>query len=653
MAGILWFAGFQLLGQMLSYCVFPGLERPKRIWLGSVCGMAAAIWSPILFAFTLGFTEAAHASGLALAAVICAAVFIFRKRKLCKLKCDGTPEISDATDLKNAYASGAAYADTKLNYVNLISIAAAMVLCTVILSSHTLYERDGALYTGQCTYGDMAMHIGFITSLAEQQSFPPFYSILPSEKLCYPFLCDSISASLYLLGTGLRAAYIIPMLFALMNVFTGAMILCGSICRKKGAAQIAWVLFFLCGGFGTLYFFGDYTFSDLFTGFYNTPTNLTNENIRWVNVIADMLIPQRATLFGWSILFACLWMLYMAVFEDKERLWLPAGILGGLLPMVHTHSYFALGLTAACWLVASLIRDGWNRRWLKGWLLFGLPAVIIAAPQVFYWTLDSVSGNGQFLRLNLDWVNGFGENWLLFWVKNVGPVFIIFPLAYIFASREKKAVFAPALFIFILCELVVFQPNVYDNNKLLYIAYFFACLLSADGVLAFAGRYINSRALRGVLVAALRLVCTNAALLTLAREVLSGADGYAYMLFSADEVEAAEFIRENTEPDALFLTDDNHDNTVAVLTGRNILCGSPSYLYYHGTDYRPAQELEQAMLQSPEGFEAGLAESGIDYVFISEHERSVGYTLEPYLDANYEQVFSNGTVSIYSTNRIN
>jgi hypothetical protein len=37
-----------------------------------------------------------------------------------------------------------------------------------------------------------------------------------------------------------------------------------------------------------------------------------------------------------------LYLLYRAVCEREERLWLPAGVLGGLLPMILTHSYFAL-----------------------------------------------------------------------------------------------------------------------------------------------------------------------------------------------------------------------------------------------------------------------------------------------------------------------
>ena len=81
-----------------------------------------------------------------------------------------------------------------------------MILAVFLVWSHTLQNMDGALYTGQCTYGDMAMHLSFITSIAGQQTFPPEYNLLPGTPVSSPFLCDSVSSSLYLLGTPLRWA---------------------------------------------------------------------------------------------------------------------------------------------------------------------------------------------------------------------------------------------------------------------------------------------------------------------------------------------------------------------------------------------------------------------------------------------------------------
>jgi len=624
---LFWYAFMQLCGLTISFSLMRGRRLFVRIWLGTVFGSLLSTWLPVLLAFGMGFSQSAHLASAVTA--LAAAVLALQLGKS-----GDRIEIHDESDhsMRPFF----------------IMLPAFMLLVVVILLNHSIPEEDGVIYTGQCTYGDMSMHLGFITSLARQQTFPPHYSILPEAKLCYPFLCDSNSASLYLLGMSLRWAYITPMLLAFVQVFCGAWFLAEEVCRQKHAPMLAFILFFLCGGFGTVFFFGKYSFSELFSGFYVTPTNLTDEGVRWVNVIADMLVPQRATLFGWSVLFACLYLLFRAVFRNDERAWLPAGIMGGLLPMIHTHSYLALGLTALCWLVYSLMRDGLKLRWFGRWCLFGVPAVLLAVPQLLEWTLQSVGGNASFLRFGFDWVNGGSENIVLFWLKNIGPMLIIIPFALIFADAGQRAACSGAILIFLLGEFILFQPNPYDNNKLFYVGYLFLCMAGADFLVRILGK-ISHRVIRTTAAVLLVVLCTNAAVLTLAREVVSGMPGYRYTLFSKDSVEAAEFIDRYTEPDSVFLTATNHNNTVAVLSGRNIVCGSASYLYYHGLDYGNAMNRVETMLSSAEAMEAGLREGGIDYVYMGPAERVKG-NAEDYLAQNCAVVFSSATVTIYRVN---
>ena len=623
MLGILWFSLWQSAGITASFYCFPEKRTAVRLWLGSVIGTLLSMWAPIPFAFFRGFGITAHIA----AAIFGAALHVLwlaprRKEALC-------PE------------------DAKIDRPLPFLLVPFMILAVFLVWSHTLQNMDGALYTGQCTYGDMAMHLSFITSIAGQQTFPPEYNLLPGTPVSYPFLCDSVSSSLYLLGTPLRWAYMIPMFFAFAQVFCGVWFLSREFCRRKYAPVLAFLLFFLNGGLGMIYFLnGEYSLHDLFTAFYKTPTNLTEKGMRWVNVIADMLLPQRATLFGWAALFAVLYLLFRAVFRGDARLYLPAGILGGLLPMVHTHSYFALGLMAACWLIYSAVRDRLSREWLLGWLRFGLPAVLLALPQLFLWTFPSVGGNEHFVRVVIDWVNNGKEPWLWFWVKNVGLVFVLTPVALFSVSREQRAAFSGAIFIFVLCELLVFQPNEYDNNKLLYVAYAFGCFVCADALAGWLGK-VRSPAAQGVLLALTLFISSNAAVFTLGREVASGFPQYGYELFSRDEVAAAEYIIDNTEPDAVFLTRDNHDNTVATLTGRNIVCGSGSYLYFHGLNYQDKQYLAEQMLTNPGVFEANRENEGLDYVYIGYHERALAGVITEYLTENYPVSFTAGAITIY------
>ena len=623
MLGIIWFLFWQALGFAVSFRLYRDRTVLFRLWMGSVFGSVMSMWAPVPFSFLWGFSLRAHAFAAAFG-LLAAAPALVKRNKTSK------PSVSLADS-----------EDRPLLWL----LPPFLVLWVFLLMSHTLQPVDGSLYTGQCTYGDMQMHLGFITSLANQQTFPPFYSILPGTRISYPFLCDSISASLYLLGTSLRWAYMIPMLAAYVQFSLGFWYLARELCQRKRAPVLAFLLFFLNGGLGMIYFIRDYSLHDLFTGFYKTPTNLTEKGMRWVNVIADMLLPQRATLFGWAVLAAVLFLLYRAVFLDEDRFWLTAGVIGGLLPMIHTHSFFALGLTAACWMAWSAFRDRFSARWFSGWLRFGLTAVLLAAPQLMIWTFRSVGGNASFLRLNFDWVNGGQENWFWFWLKNVGPLFVVFPIAYIMSGKERRAVFSGAWFIFILCELVVFQPNVYDNNKLLYVAYMFICCLCADALLEFSSRWKASA--RRSFLAVMIILCCNAGVLTIGREVVSGVPRYGYELFSSDEVAASEYVLDHTQADSLFLTDDNHDNTVAVLTGRNIVCGSSSYLYFHGLDYTYQQRMAQMMLTDEAFFEEHRSEFGINYVYMGYYENTLVGNIRTYLEAHYPEVFSSGSISIF------
>lgn len=179
------------------------------------------------------------------------------------------------------------------------------------------------------------MHLG-LTSIANNRPSLLTTPSLPGIGSGYPFLCDSISSSIYLFGASLRYAYMLPMYFAFFQVITGFYAIADVLFHDRAKSLAAWVLFFYNGGLGFVYFIdwsreGGYKFSDIFTGYYTTPTNLVDRNIRWVNIIADMLLPQRATLFGYAVLFCAIWLLLRAIRNGEKECFLPAGILAGTI----------------------------------------------------------------------------------------------------------------------------------------------------------------------------------------------------------------------------------------------------------------------------------------------------------------------------------
>ena len=131
--------------------------------------------------------------------------------------------------------------------------------------------------------------------------------------------------------------------------------------------------------------------------------------------------------------------------------------------------------------------------------------------------------------------------------------------------------------------------------------------------------------------------------LSISREVISN-----YMLFGPDEVQAAAFIDENLPADAVILTGDQHNNAVAALAGRHIVCGTDSYLFYHGIDSSAQRAVERQMLSNPGGSAELFEEYGVNYIYISGHERSYFRADEAWFLENCYLVYEQDGVRIFA-----
>lgn len=622
---ILYMLAFACAGVMIARFLFPGKRPIIRVWLGLAFGLALLIWLPALFSFLLSFRLLSQLLALALACALGIACFLLGRKKEC---------------LRSPWRK-----ELPILYL----VLPLMVIASVLLYTHMILDKDGALYVGQSTYGDLSMHLGFITSIAEQGTFPPMYSICPDTLVGYPFLSSSLSSTFYLLGCSLRASVILPSLYAFLLVFSSAYFFFEAWLGKKGTAIFAGYLFFIGGGFGFAYFFDLLQFSPdnlsrLFTAFYETPTNFPTLGLRWVNPIADMLIPQRAILFGWAILFPCLYMLYQAAFEKERRMFVPLGILGGCLPLIHTHSFLALGVVSAFYLLRSFYKNEGKQQWL-GYLWYLLAALAVALPQLLLFTFRQ---SGSFLTLNWNWDNR-SDTFLWFYIKNWGLLFLLMPVAFFMNDKRDRAVFGGALLLWALAEIVQFQPNAYDNNKLLFIWFFFTCGLVAKFLSGINERILTWKQDRTAQVGARVLSCVVclalflSGTLTLGREFVS-----EYELIGKNEVSMAAFVKENTEPDATFLTYNNHNNAIAVLTGRNIVCGSGTFLYFHGVSYQERERALPLLYEQPESYFDSLSRKyGIDYVLLSNYER-MNYSCDlQYFDTHFRAVYDENGITIY------
>ena len=657
MLGILIFILYLILGVMMAAYLIPEKRPLVRIWAGGVLGIVSLMWSNVPFSFIFGFTRISHILGLLLTLLITAALYFYRARTE---KISLAPGKKWAPRIFGTFSNGFTKEDGRL----MLLILPFMLFGIICLLNHSFYDVNGTYYTGQCTYGDMNFHLGIITSLKEQGTFPPEYSIAPGNQLDYYFLCDSVSSSLYLFGLGLRASYVLPMAFGFLFVFMGFWILAEKVLKSFSKASVAFVLFFLNGGFGTMYFLDNLrkdpgNFTQIFTEYYHTPTNYVNSqggttNICWTNTVVDMMLPQRATLFGWMILFLVLYFLYSSVFEGKEdrreRHFIAAGVLAGLTPMIQTYTYFTVGLAAIAWLVYSCIRDRFSWKIIRSWLCFGIPALALSIPQLKIWIFGAVGGD-SFISFAFNAYNE-SDNWLWFWVKNVGLVFILLVPAFISASKKLKAMYSAGLLIFVVTEFVKFQTFAYDNNKLYLMWYAFSTLIVAD-LLVNCYRKLEGIKGRQVIAVILLIIATNAAILTMGREMYSGFRPQSYSIYDAKAVRAAEFVKDNTPADSMFICYNNHNNAIACLSGRNIFVGSGTFLYSHDVGYHERQNALNSIFNDPEDFEKYKEEFGFDYAYISEYERANldrGSFIDEYLKNTYELVYDKDNIQIYDLN---
>lgn len=593
MLGVIFYSLFIVLGTMYAGVIFRGKSVYFRLWTGGIIGSVILMSGIIPLALMFGFTRVAH---IILALIFAGVYFIIGKRPDLHI---GRPNRAAA-----------------------VTVGTFTLLMCVLLTNHIMVPADGGIASGQSTYGDLAMHMGFVTSIAEQGIFPPQYNLLAGSRLCYPFLFDSLSSSLYLFGSDLRTAILYPsFVFSFLNV-SGFYFLAKKLTKSSGCAVLATVLFFLGGGFGFAYFFDGAkenagNFTRMFTEFYNTPTNYNEYNIRWANAICDMLIPQRTTMAGWGVLFFALWLLADALEHEKTAAYLALGITAGCMPMIHTHSFLALGIVSASCFFAFLPRCGDKKRFVKNWCIYGAVTAALAAGQLSYWTFYQSAGNDAFIRIALGWVNK-SDPTVWFWLKNWGLAAVLAVPAYLCADSFMKRFCISGAVIFAIANTVIFQPNDYDNNKLLFVAYMMVIILISDYLLML---YRRLKYLRGTKLIACGMIFTLvfSGALSVIREYISGGQ---YKTFTDADIEFAEFVKSDTPTDAVFASGNQHLNPVCALAGRNIYVGSEIYVYFHGLEkemnrrYKVIKEIYEG-----ENPAETAKEYGIDYILVTDSER--------------------------------
>jgi hypothetical protein len=473
-------------------------------------------------------------------------------------------------------------------------LAAGFALLAVLLwrvYDRAMFVTPAGILTGDDhNLGDLPFHIGIVTGFADGGNYPPQHPELAGTRLTYPFLVDMVSALLVRAGAGLEASFFWPgLLLALALVvllYHWARLLSGD----RLAAALTPVLVLFSGGLGWTLLIGELqTAGGAWQRLARLPHDYTispGGGLRWGNALTTLLVPQRSLLLGLplSVVIWSWWWRAVAAGTDqrtRERLMLGAGLVAGLLPLSHAHS-FALAL-ALGGLLALLFPHG------RAWARFFLPALTLAAPAIFWSAGGSALQTRAFLGWHLGWDRGESHP-LWFWLYNTG---LFLPLLLVALAWHRRLLpppwlrfYLPFTLCFIVPNLVRLSPWIWDNVKFLF--YWFVA--STPMVALVWARLARGPVLARVAAPAVLLALVLAGALDVWR-VASGS--LAHVIFDAEAVAFGREVARVTPRGSVIAAWPAYDSPV-LLSGRPGLLGYTGHIWSQGLHAGSReQQLEQ------------------------------------------------------------
>jgi hypothetical protein len=626
--------GCVVAGVGITYLSGVALNLEERLAFGTVLGaMAVASATFLLSMLVRDVTMATVLLGLAVAVALGAGAAIAGRDRL-------AADLSDAVSRwrRSLRAPGHPWP-----FAVVVLVCGAWTLH--FLSQAYVFKPDG-LYAGYVNiWGDWAAHLSFTGSFAYGRNFPPQFPIDPGNHLGYPFMIDFLAANLVPLGTSLTSALVLTsgllglafpaVLYLAAQRFTGG----------RAAAAIAVFVFLLSGGLGFVYLIGDLRAGG-WAALVHLPREYTLDrsiNFQWLNPVLAYLVPQRSTLFGFSLALIVLVLIWVAVRERLGwRAFLFAGVIAGAMPAFHVHAYGTVVALSVFWAAFNLRRE---------WVAFFIPAIAIGVP-VIVWMLPPVNNIGcgtewsiRGYCIQLGWLAA-NDNWLWFWIKNTSlfiPVLVAAHIAYSWFPTGFGKWFAPLWLWFLVPNVLVLQPWDWDNTKF-FIFWALLGSVMVGGVLA--GLFKRGPA-PAVLAAVLLVVLGLSGALDLARA--SDPTKSSYQFTDTKGLQVAEWVRQNTSPYAVFAAADEHNSPIPTLSGRRILVGYPGWLWTYGLgDFEQKGADQRLILQGAESTPDLVDKYGIGYVLIGPQELAGPRNANvEYWSQNGTLVYTNGEYSVY------
>ncbi|HEX8291628.1 MAG TPA: hypothetical protein VF570_07735 [Pyrinomonadaceae bacterium] len=609
----------------------------------------------------------------------------------------------------------------------LVFYLAAALLFWFVYARAMYQTPEGIFTGVDTNIGDLPFHLAVVTGFAYGENFPPQHPEFAGVRLTYPFVADFVAAMFVRAGATLEGALFwqnFAMIMSLVGLLHRWAL---KQTRERLAALVVPALVLLSGGLGWVIFLREAASSGrgVFSMLGGLEHDYTRAypGLEWGNAVTALFVTQRSILLGVAVALV-VWTLWWDASEKsgaggqksevggdaaevesrrvgKKKLkrkgkagraasakgapgdegdaadngfafalspfaltpMLAAGVVAGLMPLVHAHSFVVMMSMGACVALAQgaavLFSKGegarpesltWERVWAvwRPWVLFAGAAAALALPQMFFATRDSGVRAGQFFGWEFGWAHG-QTNVAWFWIKNTA-VFIpllVAALAWRGAGVSRRLLFfyLPFVLCFVVPNVYRLSPWVWDNIKVLLYWWVASAPLVALVLVRLWRRKGGWRA------AALALLFMQTAAGGL--DVWRAASGAVERRsFDPAGVAFAEVVKKETGPRSLILHAPTYNDPV-YLTGRRTYLGYPGHVWSHGIDYAAREDALKRVYSGSADAPALLERAGIEYVVVGplerEELRKYGLNVNESFFERYRKVGEAGGYRLYKT----
>lgn len=560
--------------------------------------------------------------------------------------------------------------------------------------SKLMIIKPEGVYIGQPnSWSDWVVHISITNIFAtkpinEWFLYHPFFAY---GKLTYGFLSHLLTALIMKLGFRIDVAFFIMSIILLFTFLTGLYFLYYQISDSRKKSLLGIFIFFTSSGMGIFRYLNKLKINDLLHPAQDFTKFIQYD---WLagNIPAAMIIPQRAFFIGVTI---GVWVLnllllglekkektnfvltrwYQMLFDKKiknklnqqQKLFLTAGLLAGILPIAHMHSFIAIVIitgTICLFHMSPWIKKPKSKavaiQKLKQLFFFIVPAGIISTILYFSFIHGGIEVD-NFMTVSLGWTatQNLAINatlltkigaWIKMWLQLWGTFLplVIFAFYYLKKNKQLKkylATFSGFILIFILANIIVFQPTAWDNTKLFAWVYLGLSILLAQLIFEL---WHKSKELK-ILTIILLITLSFSGSVELIR--IFNFKQNTYLLSSTQEINLAQKIADNTKTDAVFLTSTKHNHPIPLWANRPIFLGYLGWVKNFGFDPTVRIQEVHSIFSGQTNANKIIIKNKISYIYVGPLEKREFIVNYNYL-SQFPVAFENENTIVYDTRQL-